>query len=195
MEFGRALSQARNWMEKTVNKGETVVDATAGNGHDTLFLAGLVGAEGTVYAFDIQQEALDSTAERLGGADARIRLILDSHAEAKSYVEGPVGGAMFNLGFLPNTGDRSVVTRPESTVQAIHSLLGLLKTGGLITVCVYDGHEGGGAERDALLEYAARLHESEVHAARYELLNQTGRPPFLIVFEKKKEFSEPRMIG
>ncbi|MET3575335.1 class I SAM-dependent methyltransferase [Bhargavaea ullalensis] len=195
MELGRSLAQARRWMEKTVKPGETVIDGTAGNGHDTLFLAQLVGEAGTVLAFDIQQEALDSTAARLGGMSARVELILDSHSEAAKYADRPVGGAMFNLGFLPNTGDRTVITRPETTVRAIHSILGLLKKQGLITVCVYDGHEGGAEERDALLKYAGSLHESEVHVARYELLNQHGHPPFLIVFEKKKEFGEPAVIA
>lgn len=194
MEFGRTLAQARKWMELAVAPGDLVVDGTAGNGHDTAFLAELVGEAGTVLAFDVQQEALDATADRLGGMAGRVRLILDSHAEVAEYADGPVGGAMFNLGFLPNRGDRSVITRPESTVRAIRALLVLLKKGGLITVCVYDGHEGGAEERDALLRFAGRLHEADVHAARYELLNHRGHPPFLIVFEKKKDFTELRMF-
>jgi tRNA G37 N-methylase Trm5 len=194
MELGRTLAQARKLMERTVLPGETVVDATAGNGHDTLFLAELTGPEGRVLAFDIQQEALDSTRLRLGNLSDRAELILDSHDRVAVYAKGPVGGAMFNLGFLPNAGNRSVITRPETTVRAVHDLLGLLKKGGLITVCVYDGHEGGDRERDALLAYARRLREADVDVARYELINQKGYPPFLVAFEKKKEFREPLLM-
>ncbi|MCM3086337.1 class I SAM-dependent methyltransferase [Bhargavaea ginsengi] len=194
MELGRALAQARKLMERTVRPGETVVDATAGNGHDTLFLAELTGPEGHVLAFDIQQAALNATRARLGKLAERAELILDSHDHVADYAEGVVGGAMFNLGFLPNTGDRTVVTKPETTVRAVHALLGLLKKGGLITVCVYDGHEGGDLERDALLAYALRLRESDVDVARYELINQKGHPPFLVTFEKKKEFSKPELL-
>lgn len=194
MQLGRALAQARKLMEQAVRPGETVVDATAGNGHDTLFLAELTGPEGRVLAFDIQQEALDSTRIRLGNLTECTQLILDSHDRVTDYTEGPVGGAMFNLGFLPNSGDRSVITRPETTVSAVHDLLGLLKKGGLITVCVYDGHEGGVRERDALLAYARRLREAEVDVSRYELINQKGQPPFLVAFEKKKEFKEPILV-
>ncbi|MFC7364456.1 MULTISPECIES: class I SAM-dependent methyltransferase [Bhargavaea] len=194
MELGRTLAHARKLMERTIRPGETAVDATAGNGHDTLFLAELAGPEGRVLAFDIQQDALDSTRVRLGNLADRAELILDSHDRVSDYVEGPVGGAMFNLGFLPNAGDRTVITRPETTVRAVHVLLGLLKKGGLITVCVYDGHEGGDRERDALLSYARRLREAEVDVARYELINQKGHPPFLVAFEKKKEFTEPTLM-
>ncbi len=38
------------------------MDATMGNGHDTLFLAKLAKQ---VYAFDIQEQALEKTQERL----------------------------------------------------------------------------------------------------------------------------------
>ncbi|MCW1928574.1 class I SAM-dependent methyltransferase [Bhargavaea beijingensis] len=194
MQLGRVLAQARKLMEQTVRPGETVVDATAGNGHDTLFLAELAGPGGHVLAFDIQQEALDSTRIRLGALAGRADLILDSHDRVADYTEGPVGGAMFNLGFLPNVGDRSVITQPDTTVSAVHNVLGLLKKGGLITVCVYDGHEGGDRERDALLAYASRLPEADVDVARYELVNQKGHPPFLVAFEKKKEFKEPILL-
>ena len=95
------------------------------------------------YAFDIQQAALDSTAERLGDFNDRVSLILDSHANVDKYVNGQIGGAMFNLGYLPHSDDLSIVTKPESTIKAIHKMLGLLKKGGIITISVYDGHEGG----------------------------------------------------
>ena len=129
--------------------GETVVDATAGNGNDTLFLAELVGENGHVYAFDIQQAALDSTAKRLGELNERVSLILDSHENVEKYVNGQIGGAVFNLGYLPHSEDLSIVTKPDSTIKAIHTMLGMLKKGGIIAVSVYDGHEGGAEERDA----------------------------------------------
>ena len=82
----RVLPFAKRLISKTVLPGETVVDATAGNGHDTLFLAEHVGEEGHVYAFDIQQAALNSTAKRLGELTNRVSLILDSHENVDQYV-------------------------------------------------------------------------------------------------------------
>ncbi len=189
----RVLPLSKRLIEKTVLPGETVVDATAGNGHDSLFLAEHVGEKGHVFSFDIQQQALEATAERLNDLASRVSLILDSHANIDQYITQPIGGAMFNLGYLPYSDDLTVVTKPETTVEAIHKTLGLLRKDGIITISVYDGHEGGKEERDALLTYVKDLHQSEVHVARYEIVNQRRNPPFLLVLEKMKDFDEPRM--
>lgn len=194
IKLHRVLPFAKRLMAETVLPGETVVDATAGNGNDTLFLAEQVGEAGHVFAFDIQQAALDATRERLGDLNLRVSLILDSHSNVSEYVEGPIGGAMFNLGYLPYSEDLSVITKPETTIQAIHHLLGMLKKGGIIAVSVYDGHEGGKEERDALLSYVKTLHQADVHVIRYELLNQRNNPPFLVAFEKVRDFEEIRTV-
>ncbi len=191
----RVLPFAKRLIAKTVVPGETVVDATAGNGNDTLFLSEHVGENGHVYAFDIQQQALDSTAARLEDLMDRVTLVLDSHANVDQYVQSPIGGAMFNLGYLPYSEDLSIITKPDTTIAAIHKLLGLLKKDGLITISVYDGHEGGADERDALLAYVKSLHQADVHVARYELLNQRNNPPFLLSIEKLKDFEEPTQVN
>lgn len=189
----RVLPFSKQLISQTVLPGETVIDATMGNGNDTLFLAEHVGENGHVYAFDIQQQALDATATRLNDLNDHVTLILDSHANIDKYVEGPIGGAMFNLGYLPHSEDQSIVTKPTTTIPAIHKILGLLKKGGIITIAVYDGHEGGKTERDELLTYVKSLHQAEVHAVKYELLNQRNNPPFLLALEKTKDFAEPSL--
>nr|WP_075529266.1 class I SAM-dependent methyltransferase [Sporosarcina ureilytica] len=194
MILHRVLPLSKRLIEQTVLPGETVVDATAGNGNDTKFLAELVGEEGHVFAFDIQRQALDSTAERLQELTERVTLVLDSHANAEKYIQTPIGGAMFNLGYLPYSDDLSIITKPDSTIEAIHKLLGLLKKDGMITIAVYDGHEGGKEEREALLQYVTKLHQADVHVAKYELLNQLNNPPFLLAIEKLRDFEEPRML-
>jgi ubiquinone/menaquinone biosynthesis C-methylase UbiE len=59
------VQQAHQAVEAVLKPGDITIDATVGNGHDTLFLATRVGATGKVYGFDIQQEALDSAYQRL----------------------------------------------------------------------------------------------------------------------------------
>lgn len=190
----RVLPFSKQLISNKVLLGETVVDATAGNGNDTQFLAELVGEDGHVFAFDIQQQALDATKERLQDLSERVTLILDSHANVDQYVSGPIGGAMFNLGYLPYSDDLSVITKATSTITAIHKMLGLLKKDGIITIAVYDGHEGGKEERDALLDYVVNLHQGDVHVAKYEILNQRNHPPFLLAIEKLRDFDEVRVV-
>ena len=190
MKLSRVLPSARRLLAETVLPGEIVVDATAGNGYDSLFLAEHVGEQGHVYAFDIQQAALTSTAKRLGELTNRVSLILDSHENVDQYVTKEIGGAMFNLGYLPNGEDLSIVTQPDSTIKAIHKLLNMLKVGGIISIIVYSGHTGGVNERDALLNYVRTLHQSNVQVIRYEQLNQQNNPPFLIAIEKMRRFPQ-----
>lgn len=190
----RVLPFSKQLISKKVLPAETVIDATAGNGNDTQFLAELVGENGQVFAFDIQQQALDSTKERLQNLAERVTLILDSHANVDKYVQTPIGGAMFNLGYLPYSDDLSVITKATSTITAVHKMLGLLKKDGIITIAVYDGHDGGKEERDALLDYVVNLHQADVHVAKYEILNQRNNPPFLLAIEKLRDFTEVRVV-
>lgn len=190
----RVLPIAKRLISERVQPGDTVIDATAGNGNDTLFLAELVGDEGQVFAFDIQQQALDTTKQYLGSLASRVTLVHDSHANVRQYMQGEISGAMFNLGYLPYSEDPSIITTPSSTIAALDALLSLLKKSGIITITVYDGHEGGSEERDALLEYVSTLHQGDVHAIRYELLNQRRNPPFLLALEKMKDFIEVRKL-
>ncbi|MFD1927054.1 class I SAM-dependent methyltransferase [Sporosarcina siberiensis] len=194
MKLHRVLPYAKELLLQTVEPGETVIDATAGNGNDTEFLAEHVGENGHVFAFDIQQQALDTTYTRLSSLNERVTLVLDSHANVQEYVTGEIGGAMFNLGYLPYGEDLTIITEPDSTIKAVERILGLLKVGGIVTITVYDGHKGGDIERDALLSYVKHLHQRDVHVIRYELINQRKNPPFLIAIEKMRSFTTPRQV-
>lgn len=189
MRLERVLQYAKTLLRDTIEIGDTVVDATAGNGHDTLFLAELVGDTGRVYAFDVQQQAVDATMNRLAeaGVQARCEVILDGHEQVANYVSTPIKAAVFNLGYLPGAA-HDVITKPSTTVAALESLLQQLVVGGMIVLVIYYGHEGGKEERDRVLDYAASLPQKQVHVLRYEFINQQNDPPFVIALEKVKEF-------
>jgi len=188
----RVLPYAKTLLSSVITEGDTAVDATAGNGHDTLFLAQLVGDSGAVYAFDIQQQAVDATIGRLKehGLEKRAHVILDGHEHLSKYVHGEVAGAIFNLGYLPG-GIHDIITKGETTISAIQQLLSKLKIGGIIVLVIYHGHEGGKEERDAVIEYVSQLPQKYVHVLRYEFINQKNDPPFLIALEKMKKLPDP----
>ena len=77
------------FLEKIINKGDIVIDATMGNGYDTMYLANIVGENGFVYSFDIQEEAIKSTKKKLEKENLcdRVKLILDGHENMDKYVE------------------------------------------------------------------------------------------------------------
>ncbi|MFJ7827133.1 class I SAM-dependent methyltransferase [Psychrobacillus sp. NPDC096623] len=188
MKLKRVLPYAKQLLTETVESGDIVVDATAGNGHDTLFLTELVGAHGHVYAFDVQAEAILATTKRLKEANKLeiATLINDGHENLNLYIKQEVSAAIFNLGYLPGS-NHEIVTRGESTQRAIESLLQLLKVGGIIVLVVYHGHAGGKEEKDSILRFVQGLSQSFVHVLSYQFLNQQNDPPFIIAIEKMKQ--------
>lgn len=190
MKLERVLQYAQTLLTSAVGEGDIAVDATAGNGHDTLFLAQLVGDDGFVYAFDVQKQAVDTTLHRLldNALEHRALVLKDGHENVAKYVNKPVAGAIFNLGYLPGS-DHEVITRPNTTIQALESLLKLLKVGGIIVLVIYHGHEGGKEERDEVIRFVSELPQKYIHVLRYEFLNQKNDPPFVIALEKVKQYT------
>lgn len=190
MGFLSVLSMAHKWIEERAGSGDIVVDATAGGGVDTLALAKLVGPKGVVYAFDIQQEALDRTRDRLAAAEAhrQVQLHLMDHASMTEAIapahRGQISAIMFNLGFLPG-GDPAVITQPATTIGALQAAMTLLRPGGIITCVLYPGHPGGDTEAAAVEAWAAALPQSEGQAVLYRQ-PQRSAAPYLIAVERRK---------
>ncbi len=181
----KPLLFARKLVTGALKHGDLAVDATCGNGHDTLFLAGLVGQAGRVLAFDIQEEAIVRTRERLSaaGVDSRVTLIRHCHAGLAEHLDSPVGAVMFNLGYLPG-GDHSTVTGAETTLPALRAALAALNRGGVITLIVYTGHPGGKEEYEALVAYAVSLPQQEFTVLEYRFINQANNPPLLLAITR-----------
>ena len=132
-----SLRQALHNVVQVVQPGDTVIDATCGNGYDTAALAHLAGPSGVVHGFDVQQAALDSTLSRLhaagfsaqltptGGSSASTvcRLHLDSHVNMAQYVQPESASLVaFNLGYLPGQ-DHTIMTRAADTEAALYAMM------------------------------------------------------------------------
>jgi predicted methyltransferase len=190
MKLERILPFARTLLQKAISEGDVTVDATMGNGHDTRFLAELVGENGHVFAYDIQQEALTSTAKRLKKHQLvdRTTLLHESHAKIAetipAHLHGNVTAAIFNLGYLPG-GDKNITTNPDSTIQAIEQLLDVMVVEGIIILVIYHGHPEGQIERDILLDYVRNIEQEKAHVLNYQFMNQVNNPPFIVAIEKR----------
>ncbi|MUK90767.1 methyltransferase domain-containing protein [Ornithinibacillus sp. L9] len=183
------LGYAHYLLKETIQPGETVVDATCGNGNDTLYLSKLVGDEGSVFGFDIQKQAIENTKQRLLQHNrTNVTLIHDSHANISNHIQPTtiIGGAIFNLGYLPKS-DKSIITKGESTTLAIHNILKQLKEGGLIIIVVYHGHPGGQEEKESVLHKAKSLDQKLFSVLRYDFINQKNNPPFLLAIQKNTD--------
>lgn len=187
-DFRSARFWAAELIEGALFEGACAVDATLGNGHDALWLCNLVGESGRVFGFDVQAEAVERSRARLAeaGVEDRATLILDGHQNMRSYVNAQSADVvMFNLGWLPGAA-HGVTTQTQTTLQAVNAALEVLKEEGLLTICVYPGHEEGAREREALLDWARNLDEREFDTMLRCYLNQSGDPPLLIAVKKNK---------
>lgn len=180
-----AVPLSHFFLRQRVHSGDRAIDATCGNGQDTLLLAELVGTVGKVWAFDIQEQALEKTRESLAAADllGRVSLIHGSHARLADFVAEPVTAIVFNLGYLPS-GGRAIKTSAESTVAALEQGLELLLPAGIILIAVYTGHEGGGTEWAAVQAWGEGLDPDEFNVWQSRQLNRSPRAPFLLLVEK-----------
>lgn len=164
-----------------IASGDLVIDATAGNGFDTLFLAEAVGLSGKVIAIDIQEKAISVTTKRLeeAGFLDRASLHLGSHTDICEIADGGVPSAIiFNLGYLPG-GDRALITRTEQTLPALAAAVEILRPGGCLAVICYPGHLGGDAEAIAVENFISSARN--LRTARYGLIANGSPAPFLLL--------------
>jgi ubiquinone/menaquinone biosynthesis C-methylase UbiE len=168
-------------LKSEIAAGDFAIDATAGNGHDTVFLAKAVGKNGKVLAIDVQAQAIESTEARLEneGLRDRVMLHLGCHSELAEITDGEKPKAViFNLGYLPG-GDHGVITRTEKTLKALAAAVEVLKPGGVLAVVCYPGHEGGDEEAAAVEHFIASLPGHRT--ARYAMLATDKPAPFLLL--------------
>lgn len=176
-------------LETCLSEGDLAIDATCGNGHDTLFLSKIVGEEGKVLAFDIQEQAIQTTKEVLKENKVEnTEVIFDNHALIANHLTAnhvdKVGGAIFNLGYLPGS-DKEIITNPASTLLAFDTILRFLKPKGIIVLVVYYGHEGGQEEKEALLKHVIQLNQKHFNVLQYRFINQKNSSPFIIAVQRK----------
>ncbi|KAA9177709.1 SAM-dependent methyltransferase [Enterococcus durans] len=183
-----ALHFSHSLLEEILQPGDHVIDATMGNGYDTVFMAEKIGKTGHVYSFDIQKEALLSTKSKLTEQDLldRTSLFLQGHETLGTVVEEaqPIKAGIFNLGYLPKS-DKSVITLPETTRTAMEEILKRLVSRGRMILVVYYGHDGGEKELDMVQDYCQSLPQEKYNVLKYQFINQKNNPPILYCVEKK----------
>ena len=176
------LELQKHFILAHLHEGDVAVDFTMGNGHDTAFLSKTVGPNGSVTAFDIQPQALISTEAtlRAEGCPENWRLICASHDLARDYIDTPIKAGMFNLGYLPGSGNKQLTTMRETTLPAVERAVGMLGKDAILLVAVYPGHEEGALEGEELERYFSTLSRYKMTVAKFRLLNSPTSPYFMI---------------
>ena len=177
---------AADCLRRFLLPGDTAVDATMGNGHDTLLLCQLVGKSGHVFAFDVQPQAVENTRKRLEEADVsdRAALFCVGHEHMAETIDPPVQAVMFNLGWLPGA-DKRITTRWETTESAVRQALALLAPEGVCVICVYPGHAEGERERVLLTQMLGALAPQEYNVLHHRFINAGPGAPECFIIQKQ----------
>lgn len=180
--LSRTTELARVICDKYADKEAAAIDATCGNGNDTVWLAERFGK---VYAFDIQEKAVAVTSElvRSRGLD-NVTVFCTGHQHMAEYVHEKAALIMFNLGYLPG-GNKNIVTGTETTLEAVRAALSLIKKDGLLCITMYLGHQQGAEEKEALLRMAAGLDKGIYHCVRTDMVNQPDTAPEILFITLK----------
>ena len=187
----RLTEQVHRELGRKLRAGDTALDATAGNGHDTVAMARVVGPQGRIIAIDLQAAAIEATRRRLQAKAPEVpcRLLEGDHgqllAELAAESPGSVRAITFNLGYLPG-GDQSVTTAAESTIVALDAAATLLAAGGTLCVTAYRRHPGGAAEAEAVGAWMTSRNRAHWSVTRHDAQNASpdSHPPVLWIARK-----------
>ncbi len=174
------LKEVYKIIDSSINSKSIIIDATCGNGNDTVYLA---QKSKKVFSFDIQKEAIDKTSEKIKNIN-NVTLINDGHEKILEYISEKIDFVIFNLGYLPN-GDKTISTKFETTQKAIESSFQLLNSGGKIIIVVYWGHEEGRVESEFLKTYLESFPMNSADIMIHALVNKPNNPPYIYEIVKR----------
>lgn len=186
--FQTSIDLAHTYWKQILKPGQWVLDATCGNGKDSLALAQIVLAqgEGRVLACDVQPQAIELTRQRLQKhlpeeAFARVDFHCGCHSQLEEWVESEaLAIVVYNLGYLPG-GDKELTTQLVTTLKSVKGALTRLQPGGVLSITCYPGHDAGAEEEQHLLRWAKALDPSEWSACHHHFLNRQRSPSLLLI--------------
>jgi len=174
------LKLSKKLFKKYTDKNSIVVDATCGNGYDTLFLA---QNSKFVYSFDIQKQAIEN-AKKLNYKFKNIEFINDGHENLDKYITNRIDLVVFNLGYLPKF-NKEITTRTETTLTALKKSLNLLNNQKAVIITVYPGHKEGKKESEELQKYLSGLNFKQFDVFIHKLINKPNNPPYILEITKR----------
>ncbi len=178
--FQSHLDLAHRYWSELLSVGDHVIDATCGNGRDTVILATL-GAK--TYSIDIQQNALNEAKLKVEskGIAQLVTFIKGCHSKFPEEIEShSVKLIVYNLGYLPG-GNKDVTTQVTTTLKSLEHALDLLVAGGMISITCYPGHEEGKREEEQLLYFCQNLSPREWSCCHHRWINRKLSPSLIIL--------------
>ncbi len=186
-----AVSLTHNIWPSILYPGAYVIDATCGNGHDTLFLSqnALTEHKGKIIALDIQEKAIENTSHLLKETLQKnilhkVKLLKSCHSQIDHHCPKGADLIVYNLGYLPGA-DKTITTQSKTTLLSLKKSLLLLNHQGILSITCYPGHPEGQVEALNILNWAKSL-GSEYDCCQQTWINRSDRSPFILLIGKKR---------
>ncbi len=174
--FQSHLDLAHHFWKRLLKPGDAAIDATCGNGHDSLLLAELIQG-GELHCIDIQRQAIETTRQKLKIFIGSVYFHHGSHAVLPEVSPKII---VYNLGYLPG-GDKNKTTQTESTLSSLKQAARILAPGGLISITCYPGHEEGAREKEALLPILSAFSKKEFAITTFRWENRKKSPSLVFI--------------
>lgn len=195
IQHGRALVRQAVLESVRLSEADIAVDATCGRGSDTITLARALGNSGTVYAMDIQRDAIAETVtryEQIAKQESLAKLVPMCRSHEDLAVLGlkplSVAAVVYNLGWYPANGaDRSIITKTDTTVNSLESALRFVKKCGAVIVTTYVGHDGGQEEALAVDKWVSQLNSKTWSCAFVQFPNRVAAPSVHVIVRQRDE--------
>jgi len=186
--FQTPLDLAHAYWKKLLKIGDIVIDATCGNGHDTVFLANLIlddTRKGYLIAMDIQEQAIENTRDRLHAKFSPdlhgIEFVQQCHSSFSPHLKNEsVTLIVYNLGYLPGA-DKNLTTFGPTTLKSLTTSLPLIAPGGAISITCYPGHDAGKVEAETALTFAASLDPIQWSSCHHQWANRKNAPSLILI--------------
>lgn len=185
--FKNAVTMSHMFLAPYIPAAKCIVDMTCGNGHDTAFLASLMTDDTILYAFDIQECAIEATKQRLAEMSLHRKQVeyrCGSHDVLVSQIDDAVDIVVFNLGYLPS-GNHLLYTKSEITIKAIKICLNKIAKNGIIIIAAYPGTEAGAQEEQAVHAFLKEIPQRIFDISTWKPVNQVHCPPVLYIIQKR----------
>lgn len=154
------------------------IDATCGNGEDSLFIANLIKDTDSLICYDIQEQAINTTKAKLANYH-NVTYHLLSH---EHFIERSANLIIYNLGYLPNF-DKTIKTNAKTTLESLQDSLLVVNQNDnfLIIIVVYPGHKEGKIESDVVDEFCFNLPSNQYLVSKYLNYNRPTSPYILTI--------------
>lgn len=177
------ITFAHDLWKKHLKPKDNVIDATCGNGYDSIFLKSLQ-TNGKLFCIDIQEKAIQNTKSlfKKNNISLENTFFFNKSHENFSYIpKEEIKLIVYNLGYLPGS-NKEIITNVDTTIKSILSSLDIVKNGAISITCY--PHMEGKKEEKEILDLLSKIKNRNIIHSKWEHFRWGENSPSIIWITK-----------